>query len=618
MALRTIRNTDIIQDAPTYKILINGTPIETSIPVLSMSIMRAFNKISTAQIVLKDGQVGGGEKKKADFPVQNQPEFQPGNEIEIKIGHRGKNSYSVFKGVITGLKIRVRYASSRLFITCKSKAYRMTLQPKSRYFEDSTDSDIISTLTQAYGLSSEVEETEFNHTELVQYECSDWHFLINRAEHNSLFTWIDEADEIKVVKLDFSQEPLDVLEFGRDLYELDAEIDARTQYTDVNLTAWDYTTQNLLEQEAIPPILQEAGNLTGDNLAELIGNGIKFLRHSGYKLDAELQAKADAILLRDRIAKIKGRIKIKTVQQIIPGDLIDLKNVGDRFSGVALVSGIRYEFSSEGWRADIQLGFSNQWKHQETMNEHPSSLSAFVSPISGLQIGLVSQIHNDPEESNRIKVRLPLLGIAEEGIWARIAILDAGQNRGSFFMPEVDDEVIVGFINDDPKEAIVLGMLHSAAKVPPLEAKEANNQKGFFSREGINVIFDEEKKALTLETPGENRLKLDDQDKVLLEGANEILIKSPVVNISGDGGEAVVLGDTLNSNLDNFITQVDSLVKHLATFAGAQIGVTTLPPLTSLTPGYTALQGSLVSVTAQLAAIKAQLSQHLSTKVKSE
>ena len=557
MAQKTLSHKNAVNDAPTYKLIVNEVPVEELLPVLGISVQRAYNKISTARIILRDGQIGGGQTKKTDFPHQNKTTFQPGNRIEIKIGHRGKNTYSVFKGIITGLQVRIRQNSSKLIIDAKSEAFRMTLQPKSRYYEDRTDSEIMNDLTSAYALVSEVDETHLRHAELVQYECSDWRFLLNRAEHNGLFVHIDEADQILIQKPDFLQEPIDILEYGKNIYELDAEIDARLQFEGATAQSWDFTSQSLLQQESIPPASLSPQGTSGEDLAEVGNDASKILRHSGFKLDGELQAKADAVLLRDRMATIRGRVRVKTTGKINPGDRIDLLSLGDRFSGIALVSGVRYELSREGWLADIQFGFSNKWKQEELSNSSSTSLSDFLPAVSGLQIGLVSQIHEDPEESNRIRVRLPMVDISHDGVWARIATLDAGSNRGSFFLPEIDDEVIVGFLNDDPREAIILGMLHSSAKAAPLTAEEENPQKGFFSREGVKIVFDDEKKSLIIATPGGNKLVLsDDEEMISLEtsNGNKLILSdqdSLVKMQSGNGNKleihesnGVILGDS--------------------------------------------------------------------------
>jgi uncharacterized protein involved in type VI secretion and phage assembly len=108
--------------------------------------------------------------------------------------------------------------------------------------------------------------------------------------------------------------------------------------------------------------------------------------------------------------------------------------------------------------------------------------SGLLPAVSGLQIGVVTVLENDPNGDDRIKVRLPLVSDSEEGSWARIATLDAGKQRGTFFRPEIHDEVIVGFLNDDPRHPVVLGMCHSSAKPAPEPAKDSHHRKGYVSR----------------------------------------------------------------------------------------------------------------------------------------
>jgi len=58
-----------------------------------------------------------------------------------------------------------------------------------------------------------------------------------------------------------------------------------------------------------------------------------------------------------------------------------------------------------------------------------------------------------------------MISTSDDGIWARISTLDAGKQRGTFFRPEIGDEVIVGFLNDDPRYPVVLGMVNSSANL---------------------------------------------------------------------------------------------------------------------------------------------------------
>jgi uncharacterized protein involved in type VI secretion and phage assembly len=151
--------------------------------------------------------------------------------------------------------------------------------------------------------------------------------------------------------------------------------------------------------------------------------------------------------------------------------------------------------------------------------------------IKGLHVGVVSQLQEDPDGEDRILVKIPIINAEEQGIWCRVSSLDAGENRGSFFRPEIEDEVIVGFINEDPNQGIVLGMLHSSAKPAPIVAADENHEKGFVTRSEMKVMFNDDKKSITIETPAGKVITLDeDQGVIKLEDEN-----SNVITMNSDG-----------------------------------------------------------------------------------
>ena len=127
-----------------------------------------------------------------------------------------------------------------------------------------------------------------------------------------------------------------------------------------------------------------------------------------------------------------------------------------------------------------------------------------------MQIGIVVQLQNDPEGQDRILVKVPVIDNTANGIWMRVASLDAGKERGAFFRPEIRDEVIVGFINDDPRDAVVLGMLHSSAKPAPIKAKDVNHEKGFTTRSKMHISFNDDTKTIKIDTPAGNSITLDE------------------------------------------------------------------------------------------------------------
>ncbi len=111
---------------------------------------------------------------------------------------------------------------------------------------------------------------------------------------------------------------------------------------------------------------------------------------------------------------------------------------------------------------------------------------------------------------------MPIINKDDEGVWSRLATPDAGNNRGIVIRPEVGDEVIVGFINDDPRDVIVLGCLHSSKNVAPIEAKDDNHQKGWITRSEMKIVLDDDKKTILISTPAGNKIQLSEDEKSIL------------------------------------------------------------------------------------------------------
>jgi uncharacterized protein involved in type VI secretion and phage assembly len=98
-------------------------------------------------------------------------------------------------------------------------------------------------------------------------------------------------------------------------------------------------------------------------------------------------------------------------------------------------------------------------------------------------------------------------------VWARLSSFYATKDSGAFFIPEVGDEVIIGFINEDPQQPIILGSVYSSKQTPPLTADKDNKIKALVTKSKMKLSFDEEKKIITIETPGKNIIVMDDDQK---------------------------------------------------------------------------------------------------------
>jgi uncharacterized protein involved in type VI secretion and phage assembly len=114
----------------------------------------------------------------------------------------------------------------------------------------------------------------------------------------------------------------------------------------------------------------------------------------------------------------------------------------------------------------------------------------------------------DPLGQGRVQVRFDKRG----DLWARVATLMAGRDRGTFFMPDIDDEVLVAFGESDRNRAFVIGSLWNDMNLPPETVQPGNNKKVVRSRNGLQITFNDEngRESLEIESPGGQKVTLQD------------------------------------------------------------------------------------------------------------
>jgi Rhs element Vgr protein len=492
----------------TYKLLVSGSELPQTLEVVSILVEREANRVPYARLVVRDGDVSA-----EDFPVSNQDHFVPGKELEIKLGYASEER-TVFKGIVIrhGIKVR-RVGGSSLTVECWDAAIKMTIGRKSRFFIDKKDSEVLSTIIGEHNLDADVESTSLQHAELVQLHATDWDFVLSRADVNGLLVLVDDGKvAVKPPTLDGAAALS--IRFGDTVYEVDAQIDARHQLKATRGFSWDHSAQEVVTKDGRAPAANPMGNLSESDLANVIDLDTFELRHAGRLDQEELGAWASSQLTRSGLAKVVGRVEIPGYADIRPGQLIDAAGLGERFSGKAFVAAIRQEVVTGAWRTEIQFGLPpDRYAHREGIID--PAAAGLVPGLHGLQIGVATALEGDPDGEDRIQVKLPLVDPEADGIWARWLSPYATEEKGIFFRPEIGDELIVGFLNADPRDPVVLGMVHSSKKPAPIALSDDNHEKAIVTRSGMRVHFDDDKKIATIDTPGGNSIVLSDEDQAI-------------------------------------------------------------------------------------------------------
>ncbi|MGR9087492.1 MAG: phage baseplate assembly protein V [Gammaproteobacteria bacterium] len=168
------------------------------------------------------------------------------------------------------------------------------------------------------------------------------------------------------------------------------------------------------------------------------------------------------------------------------------------------------------------------------MNHEPLRrlLSALASDdrFYGVVVGIVSN-NQDPDNMHRIKVRFPWLSQDHESNWARVATPMAGEGRGVYFLPEVDDEVLVAFEHGLIDRPYVIGSLWNGRDLPP-ESNDAgeNDHRTIKSRSGHVIRLNDRNGGEAVEIidkTGKNKIVIDSaRNTVTIEADADVVIQS--------------------------------------------------------------------------------------------
>ena len=199
----------------------------------------------------------------------------------------------------------------------------------------------------------------------------------------------------------------------------------------------------------------------------------------------------------------------------------------------------------------------------------------------GVYPALVTEI-KDPDGQGRVKVALPWSPDTDGSryeAWARLATLMGGNNRGSWFIPDVNDEVLIVFEGGDPRRPYVIGGLWNGSDTPPdsMDGASNNYRKVLRSRNGVKVTLDDTngQEKLILETPGGQTITMKDGpgaievvdsngNSVKLETSGITVTASVKVTINASQVEISAGMVTVNAGMSKFsgVVQADTVISN--------------------------------------------------------
>jgi len=535
-----------------YVLKVDGKKF-TAAPIQSIKTNAQIFKVATATISISFLH-GKGDNKTFDLLEKN---FDLGSKIELGLAYSEKAEKTIFKGLLVRQQLKTKGGGQNILtLHCANEAVKLTLGRNSDYLKGK-DSSIISKLISNHGLKAEVDSTSYEHKAMIQYQSVDWDFIAARAEANGLILYTTDKS-VCVKKPEVSGSAQLKVSFSKDVFDFSGDIEARFQMSKISTSSWNPKTQKIVNAKSVEPKLNKQGSKDekGSALADVLGvKDFKMLAASNMEKE-ELESWGNGHLLKHRLSRLKGTVTFVGNPDAELNTLIELDGFGKRYNGQALITGVIHHVEFGFWKTTVKYGLSPQF-YYETRDIHQPSNGGLFPKIEGLQIGKVKQIDKDEDGEYRVLVDIPLIKESGTGIWARLTNLYATKEHGLFFFPEKDDEVIVGFLDNNPRSAIILGSVYSSKNAPPYTPDEENTKKAILTKGKLLIEFDDEKKVISIETPNKNKILLtDDDEKIVIKDCNKnsIEMSSSGIVIKSNGDLNLKASGNINLDAQKDIT----------------------------------------------------------------
>lgn len=527
---------DSLQLVISFEVKVGGKPLPKEMVVMKVQVKSEVNKIARAYL-----SIVAGKSFENLFPESENPSFAPGKEVEISIGYAEKN-VKVFSGIITKHSIDIgsdylNFSSRNLLLLeAADKAIKMTVGKKSELYEKKKDSEIMTTLLSTAGLTKKVSATTLAHDVIARHNCSDWEFLLNRAKANGMVVFNSLGAVTVEIPKSSGTEKLSIT-YGKDIKTFRADLDAGTQLQQVEAFNYDIFEEKEVKQSGKDPKFDKPGNITGPVLGKVAAATKLSIQVPVPVLTQELKGLADTALIENRMQRIIGEMSFRGSTEVILGSHVKLDGFGKLFNGLVYITEVEHKVENGQYITKVSFGLK-----MRLFQSTPQSQMNLLPPMAGLHVGIVKKLDADPSKKNRIQVMIPSLKSTGDGIWAMLGHFYAGKNSGSFFVPELNSEVIVGFINDDPRFPVVLGSLYSKKNTTKEKFTKDNFIKSIVTKAGTRLEFDDKDKTFKVITPGKNTIFISDKAKgVKIEDQNKNVITTSDKGITIDSKKDIKL-----------------------------------------------------------------------------
>jgi phage protein D len=492
----------------------------------------------------------------------------PGKDLRISAKLEDQ-SHLVFDGEIVELEPSFVHSTQTLLVRAFDRLHRLARGRQVRSFQNVSDGDLVRKIAQESSLQAKVGPTPQIYPYVLQSNETNLQFLRGRAATRGYLLYV-LGKTLHFEAPRAGGAPVE-LEWGKTLTEFHPRLTTVDQVDDVTVRGWDPGARQEIVGKAQTgqgtPQVGEAKS--GGNVAQ----DAFHIPAQGLVTNRPIRTQAMADQLAQAVADRKAMRFIEAEgvgagnPAIIAGASVKITALGQRFTGTYFVTSATHTYS-----ADHGYG-----THFNVSGLHLVTLLSLLAPDhdgappAGLVIGIVTD-NQDPDGQGRVKVKFPWLSSDHASDWARVVVPGGGPERGIEFLPEINDEVLVGFELGDVHYPYVLGGLWNGRDAPPKKNDQVVSgghvqQRIIRSRSGHIITLDDSDGGggITIEDKAGNKIKLDTgtnaltiqvqgdasvkaQGNLNLEAQGQVSIKGMGITVDGQAGTVDVKGSMINLN----------------------------------------------------------------------
>ncbi len=442
--------------------------------------------------------------------------LQLGKDLEIKVGATGDRATTrIFKGQIAAVEPEFTANGCVISIRAYDKAHKLNRERKTRTFQQVSAADMVKKIAGEAGLAAKATSTNVVHEFFQQSNETDWDFAWRLALMHDYEVVVDDTT-LEFRPAGGGGGAAVALKWQDTLISFRPRMSGVQQPKTVNVRAWDPKTKKAVNGTAASATTTSSAGVARSKVSNDLGGGTTAVtdRVAANAGEANAIAKstlnrmADAFFEADGVAH--GSPKIKA------GTKVQVSGVGQQFSGTFTVTSSTHQYrGTTGYQTSFQISGRSSRTLLELMRP-PKERDWSAS----LVVGVVTN-NNDPDQMGRVRVKYPSLSDSEESNWARIATPSAGNARGLLMLPQVDEEVIIGFEHGDTRRPIVVGSVFNGRDKPGADLLQ--NRDGSFALLSDEKIHQHSKKDFEIKSD-ENmtvEIKKDETHKISGNYKNE-------------------------------------------------------------------------------------------------